>query len=84
MVNINHQRNKKPILETYKNKPCYSLLLKCPLCDAQYIKATEHKHLISKKHILNKESYEEAKLCINENNIDDENEQIKYTAKLNK
>ncbi len=31
----------------------------------------------SKKHILNKESYEEAKLYINDNNINDENEQLK-------
>jgi hypothetical protein len=76
------KEQKSQYLQTYKSKPCYNLLLKCPLCDAQYIKANEDKHNRSKKHIFNKESYEEANLYINENNINDENEQIKVYSEI--
>jgi hypothetical protein len=79
---IPSKEQKSQYLQTYKSKPCYNLLLKCPLCDAQYIKANEDKHNRSKKHIFNKESYEEANLYINENNINDENEQIKVYSEI--
>jgi hypothetical protein len=74
---IPSKEQKAQYLETYKNKPCYSLLLNCPLCDAQYIKVNENKHLNSKKHKLNFSSYEETKETILKNNITDENEQLK-------
>ena len=51
---IPSKEQKSQYLQTYKNKPCYNLLLKCPLCDAQYIKANEEKHNKSKKHLSNK------------------------------
>jgi hypothetical protein len=79
---IPSKEQKSQYLQTYKSKPCYNLLLKCLLCDAQYIKANEDKHNRSKKHIFNKESYEEANLYINENNINDENEQIKVYSEI--
>jgi hypothetical protein len=41
-----------------------------------------HNILKSKKHILNKESYEEAKLYINENNITDEYKKIKIYSEI--
>lgn len=74
---IPSKEQKAQYLETYKNKPCYSLLLKCPLCDAQYIKINENKHLNSKKHKLNFSSYEETKQLIIQNNVIDEDEQLK-------
>jgi len=40
---------KAQYLETYKNKPCYNLTIKCPLCDVSYIKACEAKHNKAKK-----------------------------------
>ena len=79
---IPSKEQKSQYLQTYKSKPCYNLLLKCLLCDAQYIKANEDKHNRSKKHIFNKESYEEAISYINENNINDENEQIKVYSEI--
>lgn len=79
---IYSKEQKKQYLETYKNKPCYNLLLKCPLCDAQYIKANEEKHNKSKKHIFNKKSYDEAILFINDHNINDENEQLKIFSEI--
>jgi hypothetical protein len=74
---IPSKEQKAQYLETYKNKPCYSLLLKCPLCDASYIKINEIKHIESKKHKLNLLSYNETKETILKNKIIDENEQIK-------
>ena len=74
---IPSKEQKAQYLETYKNKPCYSLLLKCPLCDAQYIKINENKHLNSKKHKLNFSSYEETNEIILKNNVIDEDEQLK-------
>ena len=64
-------------LETYKNKPCYNLLIKCPLCSVEYIKASENLHLKSKKHILNKEAYEITFKQVKEENITNEDEQLK-------
>ena len=74
---IPSKEQKAQYLETYKNKPCYNLLLNCPLCNAQYIKVNEAKHHSSKKHKLNLKSYEETELYIKQNNITDEDEQIK-------
>ena len=74
---IYSDEKKAQYLETYKNKPCYSLLLKCLLCDAQYIKINENKHLNSKKHKLNFSSYEETNEIILKNNVIDEDEQLK-------
>jgi hypothetical protein len=51
---IYSDEKKAQYLETYKNKPCYNLKIKCPLCNVEYIKAYEKLHLKSKKHILNK------------------------------
>ena len=79
---IPSKEQKAQYLETYKNKPCYNLLLKCPLCDAQYIKANEEKHNKSKKHIFNKKCYDEAILFINDNHINDENEQLKIFTEI--
>ena len=79
---IPSKEQKAQYLETYKNKPCYNLLLKCPLCDAQYIKANEEKHNKSKKHTFNKICYDEAILFINDNNINDENEQLKIFTEI--
>ncbi len=74
---IYSKEQKAQYLETYKNKPCYSLLLNCPLCNAQYIKINEDKHHNSKKHKLNLKSYEETELYIKENNITNKDEYIK-------
>ncbi len=74
---IPSDEQKAQYLQTYKNKPCYNLIMKCQLCDASYIKANENKHYKTKKHILNLLSYEETKEYISKNNIIDENEQIK-------
>lgn len=71
------QEQKTHYLETYKNKPCYNLVINCPLCNASYIKACEIKHHRSKKHILNLKIYEDAKEYILNNNITDEPEQLK-------
>ena len=79
---IYSKEQKAQYLETYKNKPCYNLLLKCPLCDAQYIKANEEKHNKSKKHIFNKICYDEAILFINDNNIINENDQLKIFTEI--
>ena len=54
---VTHEK-KAEYLETYKNKPCYNLLIKCPLCNVEYIKASEQLHLKAKKHIINKEAYD--------------------------
>jgi hypothetical protein len=74
---IPSKEQKAQYLETYKNKPCYNLLLKCPLCDASYIKVNENKHNNTKKHKLNLLSYNETQDIIIKNNIIDENEQLK-------
>ena len=79
---IPSKEQKSQYLQTYKSKPCYNLLLKCPLCDAQYIKANEEKHNKSKKHLFNKKCYDEAILFINDNNINDENEQLKIFSEI--
>ena len=79
---IPSKEQKSQYLQTYKSKPCYNLLLKCPLCDAQYIKANEEKHNKSKKHIFNKKCYDEAIIFINDNNINDENEQLKIFSEI--
>ena len=75
---IPSDEQKKQYLETYKNNPCYSMVINCPLCNAQYIKGAEFKHLTTKKHLLNLTSYEEAKKYFLENNINDEDEQLKF------
>jgi hypothetical protein len=79
---IPSKEQKSQYLQTYKNKPCYNLLLKCPLCDAQYIKANEEKHNKSKKHLFNKKCYDEAIIYINNNNINDDNEQLKIFSEI--
>ena len=79
---IPSKEQKSQYLQTYKSKPCYNLLLKCPLCDAQYIKANEEKHNKSKKHIFNKKCYDESIIYINDNNINDENEQLKIFSEI--
>ena len=79
---IPSKEQKSQYLQTYKSKPCYNLLLKCPLCDAQYIKANEEKHNKSKKHTFNKICYDEAILYINDNNVNDENEQLKIFSEI--
>ncbi len=56
--NMLQLQEKYEYLETYKNQPCYNLLIKCPLCNVERIKASDNLHLKSKKHILNKEAYE--------------------------
>ena len=68
---------KAEYLDTYKNKPCYNLLVKCPLCNVEYIKASENLHLKSKKHILNKEAYEITFKQVKQENITNEDEQLK-------
>ena len=68
---------KAEYLETYKNKPCYNLLIKCPLCSVEYIKASENLHLKAKKHILNKEAYEITFKQLKQENILNEDEQLK-------
>ena len=68
---------KAEYLDTYKNKPCYNLLVKCPLCNVEYIKASEQMHLKAKKHILNKEAYEITFKQVKQENITNEGEQIK-------
>ena len=68
---------KAEYLDTYKNKPCYNLLVKCPLCNVEYIKASEQMHLKAKKHILNKEAYEITFKQVKQENITNEDEQIK-------
>ncbi len=74
---ITTPEKKAEYLETYKNKPCYNLLIKCPLCNVEYIKASENLHLKSKKHILNKEAYEITYKQIKQENILNEDEQLK-------
>lgn len=74
---ITTQEKKNEYLETYKNKPCYSMLIKCPLCNVEYIKASENLHLKSKKHILNKEAYDITFKQVKEENITNEDEQLK-------
>ena len=71
------KEKKLEYLETYKNKPCYNLLVKCPLCEVEYIKASENLHLKAKKHILNKEAYEITYKQVKEENITNEEDQIK-------
>ena len=71
------KEKKLEYLETYKNKPCYNLLVKCPLCEVEYIKASENLHLKAKKHILNKEAYEITFKQVKEENITNEDDQIK-------
>jgi hypothetical protein len=68
---------KAEYLETYKNKPCYNMLIKCPLCNVEYIKASEQLHLKAKKHIINKEAYDKTYKQIKEENIINEDEQLK-------
>ena len=68
---------KAEYLDTYKNKPCYNLLVKCPLCNVEYIKASEQMHLKAKKHILNKEAYDITFKQVKQDNIINEDEQIK-------
>ena len=68
---------KAEYLDTYKNKPCYNLLVKCPLCNVEYIKASEQMHLKAKKHILNKEAYDITFKQVKQENITNEDEQIK-------
>ena len=68
---------KAEYLDTYKNKPCYNLLVKCPLCNVEYIKASEQMHLKAKKHILNKEAYDITFKQVKQDNITNEDEQIK-------
>ena len=82
MKNINHQRKKNQCLQTYKNKPCYNLLLKFPFCNAQIYKSKWKKTQKNKKYKFNQESYEEAKLYINDNDINDKNEQIEVYSEL--
>ena len=74
---ITTPQKKQEYLETYKNKPCYNLLVKCPLCNVEYIKASEQLHLKAKKHILNKEAYEITYKQVKEENITNEDEQLK-------
>lgn len=74
---IYSKEQKAQYLETYKSKPSYNLLLTCPLCQASYIKAYEDRHLKSKKHLFNKQCHDEAVIFINDNNITDDNEQLK-------
>jgi hypothetical protein len=74
---ITTPEKKAEYLETYKNKPCYNLLIKCPLCNVEYIKASENLHLKSKKHILNKEAYEITFKQVKQENILNEDEQLK-------
>jgi hypothetical protein len=71
------KEKKLEYLETYKNKPCYSLLIKCPFCNVEYIRASENLHLKAKKHILNKEAYEITYKQVKEENITNEEDQIK-------
>ena len=68
---------KAEYLDTHKNKPCYNLLVKCPLCNVEYIKASEQMHLKAKKHILNKEAYDITFKQVKQENITNEDEQIK-------
>ena len=68
---------KAEYLDTYKNKPCYNLLVKCPLCNVEYIKASEQMHFKAKKHILNKEAYDITFKQVKQDNITNEDEQIK-------
>ena len=65
---------KAEYLDTYKNKPCYNLLVKCPLCNVEYIKASEQMHLKAKKHILNKEAYKITFKQVKQENITNEDE----------
>jgi hypothetical protein len=82
---IPSKEQKIQYLETYKNKPCYNLKINCPLCNASYIKACEHKHNKTKKHIFNLKIYEDVKDYILKHNIIDENEQYKiYEETKNK
>jgi hypothetical protein len=74
---IPSKEQKAQYLESYKNKPCYNLIIKCPLCEASYIKACETKHNRTKKHIFNMKAYEEAQDFILKNNITDDDEQLK-------
>ena len=46
-----------------------NLIIKCPLCEASYIKACETKHNRTKKHIFNIKAYEEAQDFILKNGI---------------
>jgi hypothetical protein len=71
------KEKKLEYLETYKNKPCYNLLIKCPFCNVEYIRASENLHLKAKKHILNKEAYEITYKQVKEENITNEEDQIK-------
>ena len=50
---------------------------KCPLCDVEYIKASENLHLKAKKHILNKEAYDITFKQVTEENITNEDDQFK-------
>jgi hypothetical protein len=74
---ITTPEKKAEYLDTYKNKPCYNLLVKCPICNVEYIKASEQMHLKSKKHILNKEAYDITFKQVKQDNIINEDEQIK-------
>ncbi len=74
---IPSSEQKAQYLDTYKSNPCYSMLVSCPLCNTQYIKITESKHILTKKYLLNLKSYEQTKEEIEKNNITDEEEQLK-------
>jgi hypothetical protein len=52
------------------------LLIKCPLCNVEYIKASENLHLKAKKHILNKEAYKITHKQVKEENITSEDEHL--------
>jgi len=76
-VYVTTPEKKAEYLETYKSKPCYNLKLKCPLCNTEYIKACEQQHSETNKHILNKQAYEQTFEQIKQENITDEEEQLK-------
>jgi hypothetical protein len=76
------KEQKQIYLEAYKSRPAYHLMLNCPLCDSQYIKAFEKRHVKGQKHIFNQACYDEAQIVIKQNNITDVNEQVKIYTEI--
>ena len=52
-------------------------MVKCPLCNVEYMKASEQMHLKAVKHISNKEAYEIKFKQVKQENITNEDEQLK-------
>ena len=74
---IYSDEKKAQYLETYKNKPCYNLKIKCLLCNCEYLKACEQTHFKARKHILNNKAYEQTLNQIKELNINNDDEKLK-------